>query len=67
MRGEWKLPRPARVSLHVGEPLLPDGSDLPSLVRLRERAAEAIAQLCDEPRVDVVAAGPAPPPSEPPA
>jgi 1-acyl-sn-glycerol-3-phosphate acyltransferase len=61
MRGEWKLPRPARVSLHVGEPLQPEGSDLPSLVRLRERTAEAIAALCAEPRVEVVASGPLPP------
>ena len=58
MRGEWKLPRPARVSLHVGEPVQAEGTGIAALVRLRERVADAIACACDEPRVDLVAAGP---------
>jgi hypothetical protein len=58
MRGDWGLPRPGRVSLHVGEPVAPEGTDMVSLVRLRDRVADAIAADCGEPRLDLVAAGP---------
>jgi fatty-acyl-CoA synthase len=63
MRGDWGLPHPGRVSLHVGEPLAAGGTDLASLVRLRARVADAIAAHCGEPRLDLVAAGPERPPS----
>jgi fatty-acyl-CoA synthase len=58
MRGEWALPRPGRISLWVGEPVAPDGTDMAALVRLRARVADAIAAHCGEPRLDLVAAGP---------
>jgi hypothetical protein len=57
MRGE-SLPRPAAISLVVGEPVPPSGSDLADLVRLRDRVADAIAADCGEPRLDLVAGGP---------
>jgi 1-acyl-sn-glycerol-3-phosphate acyltransferase len=58
MRGDWRLPRPGPVSLWVGEPIAPDGTDMAALVRLRSRVADAIAARCGEPRLDLVAAGP---------
>ncbi len=58
MRGDLKLPRPGRIALEVGEAIRPEGSDMASLVRLRERVADAIARSCGEPRLDVVAGGP---------
>ena len=58
MRGDWGLPRPGPVSLWVGEPIAPEGTDMAALVRLRSRVADAIAARCGEPRLDLVAAGP---------
>ena len=58
MRGDWKLPRPGRMALHVGEPIAPPAAGLPAIVALRERVAEAIAAACGEPRIEMVAAGP---------
>jgi 1-acyl-sn-glycerol-3-phosphate acyltransferase len=58
MRGDWGLPRPGPVSLWVGEPIAPEGTDMASLVRTRARVADAIAARCGEPRLDLVAAGP---------
>jgi len=63
MRGDWGLPRPGRVSLWVGEPVLPEGTDMAALVRLRDRVADAIAAHCGEFRLDLVAAGPERPPT----
>jgi 1-acyl-sn-glycerol-3-phosphate acyltransferase len=63
LRGDWGLPRPGRISLWVGEPIAPLGTDMAALVRLRARVADAIAAHCGEPRLDLVAAGPARPPS----
>jgi len=63
MRGDWGLPRPGRVSLWVGEPTRADGTDMASLVRLRDGVADAIAAHCGEPRLDLVAAGPERPPA----
>jgi 1-acyl-sn-glycerol-3-phosphate acyltransferase len=61
LRGDWGLPRPGHVSLRVGEPVSAEGTDIGSLVRLRDRVADAIAADCGEPRLDLVAAGPEPP------
>jgi 1-acyl-sn-glycerol-3-phosphate acyltransferase len=58
MRGDWRLPRPAPVSLWVGEPIEPEGTDMAALVRLRSSVADTIAAHCGEPRLDLVAAGP---------
>ena len=59
LRGDPRLPRPGRISLWVGEPIAPQGSEMPALVALRARVADAIAAECGEPRLDLVAAGPA--------
>ncbi|HEX6738559.1 MAG TPA: AMP-binding protein [Vicinamibacteria bacterium] len=56
--GESLRARPARVQLWLGEPLLPEGEGWRAVVELRDRAAEAIAAHCGEPRLDLVAAGP---------
>ncbi len=64
MRGDLKLPRPGRISLEVGEAVRPEGSDMASLVSLRDRVADAIAGACGEPRLDVVAGGPVRPAAE---
>jgi 1-acyl-sn-glycerol-3-phosphate acyltransferase len=58
LRGDWGLPRPGPVSLWVGEPIAPEGTDMAALLRLRARVADAIAARCGEPRLDLVAAGP---------
>ena len=58
MRGDWRLPRPGPVSLWVGAPIAPEGTDMAALVRLRSSVADTIAAHCGEPRLDLVAAGP---------
>ena len=58
LRGDWGLPRPGHIHLWVGEPVAPDGTDMASLLRLRDRVADTIAAHCGEPRLDLVAAGP---------
>jgi len=58
LRGESRLPRPGRISLWIGDPVAPEGREMPALVALRARVADAIAAECDEPRLDLVAAGP---------
>ena len=55
--GTW-LPRPGRVHLWVGEPIVAYGSDWKAIVALRDRVAEEIAAHCGEPRLDLVAGGP---------
>ena len=53
-----RLPRPGRVHVWIGEPLHPEGTGWKAVVDLRNRAAEAIASHCGEPRrAGVVAAG----------
>jgi 1-acyl-sn-glycerol-3-phosphate acyltransferase len=52
--GAW--PRPTRIHLWVGPPLRVEGSGWRAAVALRDRAAEAIAARCGEPRLDLVAA-----------
>jgi 1-acyl-sn-glycerol-3-phosphate acyltransferase len=58
LRGDDFLPRPGRVTLWIGAPIVPSGDDWRAIVSLRDRVAEAIAAHCDEPRLDLVAAGP---------
>jgi 1-acyl-sn-glycerol-3-phosphate acyltransferase len=58
LRGDPRLPRAGRITLWVGEPVLPGGADLPELVALRDRVADRIAAECGEPRLDLVSAGP---------
>jgi 1-acyl-sn-glycerol-3-phosphate acyltransferase len=57
LRGDDRLPRPGPIHLAVSEPASVEGRDLPALIRLRDRVADAIAARCGEPRLDLVAAG----------
>jgi len=52
------VPRPGRISLWVGEPIPPTGSDMTALVAMRAAAIDQIAEHCGEPRLDLVSAGP---------
>jgi 1-acyl-sn-glycerol-3-phosphate acyltransferase len=54
--GRW-LPRPGPIDLWIGDPILPDGADWDAQLRLRDRVAQAIAEHCGEPRLDMVAGG----------
>jgi 1-acyl-sn-glycerol-3-phosphate acyltransferase len=63
LRGDWGLPRPGPISLFVGEPVAPKGSEMTALVALRAEVMDQIAAHCGEPRLDLVAGGPARPPS----
>jgi fatty-acyl-CoA synthase len=57
----WWAPRPGRVRIWIGEPVRPQGEGWHALVELRDRVADQIAARCGEPRLDLVAAGPARP------
>jgi 1-acyl-sn-glycerol-3-phosphate acyltransferase len=61
LRGDPRLPRPGAISLWIGDPIQPRGAEMAELVALRARVADAIAAECGEPRLDLVAAGPARP------
>jgi 1-acyl-sn-glycerol-3-phosphate acyltransferase len=50
------LPWPGRVAVSIGSPIPPEGVGWPEMVRLRDRARDAIARLTGEPLL-----GPAPP------
>jgi 1-acyl-sn-glycerol-3-phosphate acyltransferase len=58
MRGDWSIPRPGRVHLWIGAPLLPEGKDWSAVLALRDRAYETILAHCGEPRLDTVVGGP---------
>jgi 1-acyl-sn-glycerol-3-phosphate acyltransferase len=53
------LPRPGTLRLWIGDPIAPEGSDWKALVTLRDKVADAIAGHCGEPRLELVAGGPA--------
>jgi hypothetical protein len=59
MRGDGGVPRPGPISLTVGEPVAPAGSDMAALVALRAEVMDRVAAHCGEPRLDLVAGGPA--------
>jgi 1-acyl-sn-glycerol-3-phosphate acyltransferase len=54
--GTW-IPRPGRVSLWIGAPLLPEGSDWAGAVALRDRTQALIADHCGEPLLQMLAGG----------
>jgi fatty-acyl-CoA synthase len=58
LRGENAVPRPGQVSLWIGAPIAPEGEGWRAIVSLRDRVAEAIAEHCGEPRLELVAGGP---------
>ena len=47
------LPHPSHIRIWIGDPILPAGTDLTAAVDLRDRAADAIARHCGEPRIIV--------------
>ena len=57
LRDKTWIPRPGRVGVWIGEPIAPQGGDWKAIVELRDRVASAIAAHCEEPRLDLVAAG----------
>lgn len=58
LRDGQTLPRPERIRLWVGPPIEPRGEGFKAIVALRDAVAQAIAEHCGEPRLDLVAAGP---------
>ncbi len=46
--GEW-FPRRGPISVHIGVPILPDGKEFESAVRLRDKARAVILEKCQEP------------------
>jgi 1-acyl-sn-glycerol-3-phosphate acyltransferase len=49
LRGDQWWPRRSPVSVAIGEPLAPDGSDFSAAVRLRDRVRAAVLANIDEP------------------
>ncbi|MNT84541.1 hypothetical protein D3C72_2245650 [compost metagenome] len=47
----WK-PRHGRITLAIGEPIRPEGSDWDSALRLRDAAYERVLALSGEPPVE---------------
>jgi 1-acyl-sn-glycerol-3-phosphate acyltransferase len=56
LRDKTWLPRRSDLEVVVGEPIYPDSSSLSEVVRLRDAAADTIATLAGEPRLDLVVA-----------
>jgi 1-acyl-sn-glycerol-3-phosphate acyltransferase len=63
LRGDQWLPHPGPVHVSVAQPVAPAGGDWAAVLRLRDEVANAIAERCGEPRLDLVAAGPERPPT----
>jgi 1-acyl-sn-glycerol-3-phosphate acyltransferase len=59
LRAGRRVPRPGPVELWIGPPIAPAGDGWRSVVALRDRVVDAVAAHCGEPRLDLVAAGPA--------
>jgi len=54
LRDGTYLPRPARIEVELRPAIRPEGTDLADFVRLRDRAADAIAARVGEPRLHAV-------------
>ena len=48
---DTRIPHPGKVHVWIGEPIMPMGKDWKAIVDLRDRAADAIAAHCGEPRL----------------
>ena len=60
LRSDQWFPRRSAVSLTVAEPIMPTGTDLPSVVRLRDAVRGAILARCGEPDLsELMRPGPA--------
>lgn len=60
LRDDIPRPRPGRVHVWIGAAVAPPGTTWQDALDLRSRVADAIAAHCGEPRLDLVAGGPAP-------
>src|SRR5271165_2515595 len=49
LRGDQWFPRSASVSVEIGEPIWPSGTDFASLVRLRDEVRKSVLSHCGEP------------------
>ena len=49
LRGDQWFPRRASVSVEIGEPIWPSGTDFASLVRLRDEVRKSVLSRCGEP------------------
>jgi fatty-acyl-CoA synthase len=57
LRDKTWIPRRGAIRVRIAEPLMPEGEGFRAVVSLRDRAADAIADHCGEPRIDLVAGG----------
>ncbi|MGE5102536.1 MAG: hypothetical protein ACM3SX_21315, partial [Deltaproteobacteria bacterium] len=48
---DTRVPHPGKVHVWIGEPIDPTGRDWKAAIDLRDRAANAIAAHCGEPRL----------------
>jgi 1-acyl-sn-glycerol-3-phosphate acyltransferase len=53
LRAGSRIPHPGRIDIWIGEPLAPDGEGWEAALSLRDRAADAIAAHCGEPRLNL--------------
>ncbi len=51
LSADARIPHPARVQIWIGDPIRPAGTGLGQAIALRDRAADAIAEHCGEPRI----------------
>lgn len=52
LRGNQWLPRYAAISVEIGEPVMPSGTDFRSLLRLRDAVRSVILSRCGEPDLE---------------
>ena len=60
LRADQWLPRWSAISIDIGEPISPAGTDFTSVLRLRDSAREAMLTRCGEPDLGVLIKPPAP-------
>jgi fatty-acyl-CoA synthase len=53
---QWMF-RPGAARVQIAPPIAPEGTEWRAVVALRDRVADAIAEGCGEPRLDLVASG----------
>lgn len=58
LRGDTLLPKPGKIKVTVGKPIIPQGKDWNEIMRLHSAVRSEIAKNCGEPVIDLVIAGP---------
>jgi 1-acyl-sn-glycerol-3-phosphate acyltransferase len=46
-----RIPHPGQIRIWIGDPILPTATGLSEAIRLRDRAADVVAEHCGEPRI----------------